>query len=119
MVNETAQKMMEHWILGKWDEWWMKPFIGLSSVSLLLLFLCVPALIVVFLWGCRAGNAAPVNFMLKMMFWAGVISVGGIFPGYIFAFWVDMVRERRGEKGKTITFQEIIGENLDFERWCS
>ncbi|MCL6557632.1 MAG: hypothetical protein K6U74_02295 [Firmicutes bacterium] len=119
-MNDMVQrKMVERWILDKLDEWWMKPFLGLSSVGLLLLFLCVPALIVVFLWGCFAGNAAPVNFILKIMFWMAVTSVGGILSGYLFAFWVDMARERRGEKGKTISFQEIIGENLDFERWCS
>ena len=114
----TAQKMMEHWILGKWNEWWMQPFIGLNAFSSLVLFFCVPALIIVFLWSCHTGNPAPVSFVLKVMFWSGIAGVSIVAVGYLLGCWIDLVRERRKEKGKTITFQEIVGEKLDFERWC-
>jgi len=56
--------------------------------------------------------------MLKFMFWVAIAIIGFIFTVLLFSFWIDMTRERREEKGNTVTFQEMIKKNLDFERWC-
>lgn len=117
-MSKTRRRMTEYWALGKRDEWWTSLLVGVGCLGLLLLLFTVPVLVVAFLWSYRIGSAMPVNFTLRAMFWVGIVSAGSIAASCLLSFWADLARARRCEKGGSLTLQEILEENLDFERWC-
>lgn len=88
-----------------------------------LLVLLVPglllALVGTFIWACVKGIVAPLTLVLKVMFW-GLIAYGAAFLlGVIAEVWWELVKERRQEKGVSLTMREVLGKTLDFERWCT
>lgn len=94
-------------------------FVGAACLAWLTGFLCVLAVVGAAVWAHFRGDVGPLNLALKAAFWAGAAGAGLYLAAVVSACQVDLAAERRGEGRKDPTLREVLGREIDFERWCS
>ncbi|RPF49568.1 hypothetical protein EDD75_0385 [Thermodesulfitimonas autotrophica] len=98
---------------------------GITFVAAMFFFLWVAAFVssAVLLFFLRVPWGARLEYLVaKAGFYFFALLAGSLLAEWFLCFavflWEDLVAEARGEKRKTITFQEFSRKEIDFERWC-
>lgn len=98
------------WLLPLFYCWKSAPFVfGLGVVGF----------IAAAIYSWYSGDVYYNVLILKMGFWFIIAFASSFVLGVLVSMWEDLVKERRNEKGQSLTIQEVIRKELDFERWCS
>ncbi|OIQ53426.1 hypothetical protein [Neomoorella thermoacetica] len=98
------------WLLPLFYCWKAAPFVfGLGVVG----FIAAAT------YSWYSGDVYYNVLILKMGFWFIIAFASSFVLGVLVSIWEDLVKERRNEKGQSLTIQEVIRKELDFERWCS